>query len=309
MLSWLVMLAVHAAMVSNWCCFSGKREAPGGCRECGSSFFVNPIKKRLHKTLSSNHALQKNDQALFLFCWVTGFPFLSLPILMSRNSTATLALALCGTFINLIAAIHLLSLWKSLRWETESEWEGSEKYRLDGVRIVWCLLSAYFSVASMACMIGLIGVVKVRDHPDSVSHFVSHSVLLQRIPSYVRLYRDYSVADLCFCALSTICFALASFRPFVRSAVCEELSRQPDLMRDLADAGLNLENCESWFERAVVASVGLMGVLLVVRVSPPIPLTQILSSLTRLFNIASVYPHNIKLPYPITPLHSERRSA
>lgn len=39
-------------------------------------------------------------------------------------------------------------------------------------------------------------------------------------------------------------------------------------MRDLADAGLNLENCESWFERAVVASVGLMGVLLVVRVSP-----------------------------------------
>jgi hypothetical protein len=38
-------------------------------------------------------------------------------------------------------------------------------------------------------------------------------------------------------------------------------------MRDLAEAGLNLENCESWFERAVVASVGLMGVLLVIRVS------------------------------------------
>ncbi|KAF8592762.1 hypothetical protein K439DRAFT_1626101 [Ramaria rubella] len=160
--------------------------------------------------------------------------------------TATLVLALCGTFLNLAAAVQLLSLWRSLKWESDSEWEGSEKYRLDGVRIVWCLLSAYFSVAAIACLVGLIGVVK-------------------RIPSYVRLYRDYSVADLCFCALSTIAFALASFRPAVRSAVCEELSRQPDLMRDLAEAGLNLENCESWFEHAVVASVGLMGVLLVVR--------------------------------------------
>lgn len=88
----------------------------------------------------------------------------------------------------------------------------------------------------------------------------------QRIPSYVRLYRDYSVADLCLCALSTVTFTFASFRPAVRSALCEELSRLPDLMRDLAEAGLNLENCESWFERAVVAMVGIMGVLLVVRV-------------------------------------------
>lgn len=102
------------------------------------------------------------------------------------TSTATLALALCGTFLNLIAALQLLSLWKSLRWETESEWEGSEKYRLDGVRIVWCLLSAYFSVAAMACMIGLIGVVKVRGYYDPLTlfftHVAAHSILRPSLP-------------------------------------------------------------------------------------------------------------------------------
>lgn len=86
------------------------------------------------------------------------------------SRTATLALALCGTFLNLAAALQLLTLWKSLRWETESEWEGSEKYRLDGVRFVWYLLSAYFSVAAAACMIGLFGVLKVR----ALLLFLSH---------------------------------------------------------------------------------------------------------------------------------------
>ena len=102
------------------------------------------------------------------------------------KSTATLALALCGTFLNLIAAVQLLSLWKSLRWETESEWEGSEKYRLDGVRIVWSLLSAYFSVAAMACMIGLIGVVKVRSYYIlliPLTHVAAaHSILRPSLP-------------------------------------------------------------------------------------------------------------------------------
>ncbi|KAF8530903.1 hypothetical protein JB92DRAFT_3081075 [Gautieria morchelliformis] len=193
----------------------------------------------------------------------------------SYSRTATLALAFCGTFLNLAAALRLLSLWKSLRWESDSEWEASEKYRLDAVRIVWCLLSAYFSVAAAACLVGLVGVVK-------------------RIPAYVRLYRDYSVADLCFCALSTIAFALASFRPGVRAAVCEELSRQPDLMRDLADAGLNLENCEAWFERAVVASVGLMGVLLVVRLQFTLTIanyhTQLLRSTLHTVRLQIVRP-------------------
>ena len=53
----------------------------------------------------------------------------------------------------------------------------------------------------------------------------------------------------------------------LRAAICEELGTQPELMRDLADSGLNLENCEYWFERAVFAVLGMMLVFVVIRVS------------------------------------------
>ena len=88
----------------------------------------------------------------------------------------------------------------------------------------------------------------------------------QRTPSYVRLYRDYSIADLSFCGLFAVFTALASFRPGARTCVCEALARQPELLRDLAEAGLNSENCEQWFIHAVVALLGVTAVLLVVRV-------------------------------------------
>lgn len=38
-------------------------------------------------------------------------------------------------------------------------------------------------------------------------------------------------------------------------------------MRDMQEMGLNLENCEQWFERAVVAFVVVMLIVIVVRVS------------------------------------------
>ena len=53
----------------------------------------------------------------------------------------------------------------------------------------------------------------------------------------------------------------------LQANVCEELARQPELMRDLAESGLNLENCEFWFERAVVAVLGVILVLAIIRVS------------------------------------------
>ena len=111
-------------------------------------------------------------------------------------------------------------------------------------------------------------------HPNIHSSTL-HSTT-QRTPSFVRLFRDYSVADLCFCGLFAIFAALASFRPGTRATVCEELSRQPELLRDLAEAGLNLENCELWFEHAVVAVVAVIAILLVVRVSIIIHLSCLL---------------------------------
>jgi hypothetical protein len=38
-------------------------------------------------------------------------------------------------------------------------------------------------------------------------------------------------------------------------------------MRDMAEMGLSPENCEQWFERAVMVFVGVMFVIIIVRVS------------------------------------------
>ena len=37
-------------------------------------------------------------------------------------------------------------------------------------------------------------------------------------------------------------------------------------MRDMVEMGLNVENCELWFERAVVGIIGVMFILIVIRV-------------------------------------------
>lgn len=44
------------------------------------------------------------------------------------------------------------------------------------------------------------------------------------------------------------------------------MSRQPELLRNMGEMGLSLENCERWFERAVMAFVACMVIVLVVRV-------------------------------------------
>jgi hypothetical protein len=81
------------------------------------------------------------------------------------------------------------------------------------------------------------------------------------------MYRDYWVADLSITSLATFFFALASFSPVVRTSICEEISRQPQVTRELGEAGLDLEDCEPWLERAIVTGVGITAVILIFRVS------------------------------------------
>ncbi|TDL29639.1 hypothetical protein BD410DRAFT_798178 [Rickenella mellea] len=186
----------------------------------------------------------------------------------SNSRIPPLALSLLAASANLAVAAQLLSLSRDFKWESDNEWEGYPiAWRIDGVKITWALMIAYFTTAFVACVVGFIGVVKVGSNfrvPVS-HHTFTYISRAQRIPSYVRLYRDYSVADLCFNALCTVLLAFASFRPSLRSAVCSEVSQQPELLQGLAEAGLNLENCEQWFEHAVVAVVGATAVLLVIR--------------------------------------------
>ncbi|THH11916.1 hypothetical protein EW145_g340 [Phellinidium pouzarii] len=164
-----------------------------------------------------------------------------------KHRAATLGLSIVGSVVNFSVAIHVLSFWRVLKWESESEWEGTtDGWRVDSIKLIWMLLCAYFTTASVVCGIGAVGVIK-------------------RTPSFVRLYRDYSLADIVFCGLLTVVTALVSFRPAARAIVCEEISGQPELLRDLAEAGLNPEDCEQWFEHAAVGFVGIAAILLVVR--------------------------------------------
>lgn len=103
--------------------------------------------------------------------------------------------------------------------------------------------------------------------PLNLLFTMSQVSLVQRIPSFVRLFRDFSIADFAFTTVSTIAVGYSAFTsPYVRSGVCEELSRQPDLLRDIAETGLSLENCEFWFERAIVVVLGISVVLIAIRV-------------------------------------------
>lgn len=88
--------------------------------------------------------------------------------------------------------------------------------------------------------------------------------------SYVRFFRDYSIADLLFVLLSALTMSYLSFSPsssILRNFICNELGRQPELLRDVADSGLNMENCEYWLERGVILMIAMYMVFVTVKVS------------------------------------------
>ncbi|KAH9894456.1 hypothetical protein C8Q73DRAFT_646490 [Cubamyces lactineus] len=183
---------------------------------------------------------------------------------MSLSRSLSLAGSFAGAVCNLAFALRLLALSRSLGWESESEWESSiDVWAVDSVRLVWGLLFAYFAAAAASCFIGFIGIAK-------------------HIRLFVRIYRDYSIADFVFVTLATLGVSYTTFSsPSVRSTVCEELSRHPELMRDMGEMGLSLENCEQWFERAVVAVLGVMFILIVVRLHIVIALSQYYRHISR----------------------------
>jgi hypothetical protein len=65
----------------------------------------------------------------------------------------------------------------------------------------------------------------------------------------------------------------AAFVGGVRASLCEELSHNPALIREMLEMGLNLENCEIWLERAVFAIVAVMLLITLVRVRSISPLS------------------------------------
>lgn len=81
----------------------------------------------------------------------------------SKHRVGALVLSVLGAVVNSALAIQLVSFWRVLKWESESEWEGTAGgWQVNSVKLVWGLLSAYFTTASVVCVVGAVGVIKVR---------------------------------------------------------------------------------------------------------------------------------------------------
>jgi hypothetical protein len=94
---------------------------------------------------------------------------LSFPSIMPRwNRTMVLAASTIGALFNSILAIQLFALWRSLRRDSESEWEGSlDPWTVNTISLLGGLSAAYFVTAAVACAIGFAGIVKVGGLPLS----------------------------------------------------------------------------------------------------------------------------------------------
>ncbi|KAF9498743.1 hypothetical protein BDN71DRAFT_1443174 [Pleurotus eryngii] len=205
--------------------------------------------------------------------------------------SASLAITLLGSLTNLILALQLAAAWRVLKWEPESEWESSG-WRFNGIKIVLGLLSSYFAITAALCAVGFWGSLKNKS-------------------AYVRIYRDYSIVDFSFCTFFTLVGTYTALRPFVRTGVCEELSRQPEFMRDMAEMGLNLENCELWFERAVLVVVAVMFITIIIRLHFLIAISNFYSHLSRYHQRSCSLPthcHSLSLSHSHSHGHSRTRS-
>lgn len=88
--------------------------------------------------------------------------------MLNYNRSASLAITLLGAVSNFALTIQVLALWRSLKWEPESEWEASgDNWKVDGVKVIWGLVSGYFACAAAVCAVGLLGILKVILSPSS----------------------------------------------------------------------------------------------------------------------------------------------
>lgn len=181
----------------------------------------------------------------------------------------SLCASLLSALLNIVCALRILLSWRSLRWDFSGvDDTDTLPVNIDALHLLWGLLTLYFAAAATASTIGFVGIARVRSRwicTDSLAH-----TRPQNLVTYVRFFRDYSIAEFLFMLLSATFISYLSFSPSsssLRTSVCDELGRQPELLRDVAESGLDLENCEYWFERGVIVVIAMLLVFVIVRVS------------------------------------------
>lgn len=185
----------------------------------------------------------------------------TLGIQISPRTSGHIVVAVCVIVIvvNLTEALQLAYLWSALKWEPETEWDS---LRFNGVRVAVGLVCGYMLWTCLAALIGLIGALK-------------------HIPAFLRFFRDCSIVDIVFSFMFTVVVAFCTSRPATRALLCEHLSRQPELLRSVANSGLNFKNCELWFENAIVTFVCVMFITLVMRVQFTFTLSNLYTRMLR----------------------------
>jgi hypothetical protein len=78
------------------------------------------------------------------------------------NRSMVLVTSFLGAVLNSLLAIQLVALWRSLKKDSESEWEGSlDPWTVNTLSLLGGLSAAYFVTAAVACSIGFAGIIKV----------------------------------------------------------------------------------------------------------------------------------------------------
>ncbi|KAG5730613.1 hypothetical protein E4T56_gene3945 [Termitomyces sp. T112] len=183
--------------------------------------------------------------------------------------SASIAVTAFGALLNLALAVQVITASWTIKWEPESEWEASsDTWQFDVVKVIWGICCVHLTLAATVSFVGFIGILK-------------------RNPSLVRFYRDYSIANFSFWTSVTAIATYAVFHASARAAACEELSHHPEVLRNLMDMGLNLENCERWLERAGLAFIILMFILLVIRLHCLLAVNNLYYQLVRQAQLSS----------------------
>jgi hypothetical protein len=147
-------------------------------------------------------------------------PLLFFSIMPRWHRTTVLVTSFIGALLNSVLAVQLFTLWRSLRRDSESEWEGSlDPWTVNTLSLLGGLSAAYFVTAAVASAIGFAGIVKVSGRPFALVmprrlfncfvrflEFTGHTIIRAILSRFFRrrlhvLHHVHAIRDICFLQL------------------------------------------------------------------------------------------------------------